>query len=1361
MTTPYNYNVASRPPAIPLSPRRRQHAVQPPNLLTTSLGNARNAGLGVGGVSQTPISTTSLSSPFSASAYPQSPNPASPGSAMRGTSPLTFRSNTGSSAAYNPQQWGPLNNDASVSNTRLTNSHSSRAPALAPRLVGPDGMANRPTRNKVTNENFTEPVASPPPPYSPRRDGESQDSDQRPPSIVSPSDTTSPGTESNYGTPVSAATTLSPDFVSRYPQGPSPVRRHQATPSDSPNASAGPVFPPPPPQASGQRIRSASKNHADRLLSTLTSRGKSPNTASPTNAIDVLQDTTAQLLTQSPEAANSSSSIRAPAARRAASTGALGLAGGFSRSASHSPSPTTWTPGMPLPPPPPGPPPSAARSQSLDRPLESPSNCSAPTLPLRARRPPGTGTALETVPPTPADWTEEDASNVHGPLSPRTKGPSPLHIDTGSILYRRRAEADYPQTTTGASPAHMRRDSSTGGLFRSPAVRNRSAKGIRERRSESRNGKGRAIDDSAISPESAAPWADDADTVRPMDLVLPAPQSKEFRQRMLHKSTPKSAQSIRSLDGALNSAEFKSLSGKSVSFAASHTSPPPESSRSHRFSASISAQEIDSFSNGAGAPMPSPKAVPMPVSHGMRDSPKRLSLIVPPTLDQRPVSHILHMPNSDDSMQVPLTPATKLAQEPLADLIGPETPRAFAGRAIERHRLFAEREAAAANDSERLDLFVQYISAESRIRREQYASVFEDEGIDIDDLTQGLFGQHTTNESFHESLQNLSGAGTSKRTSIASSALIDSSSQGGSSPVSRKHESPSSATTNSSVQHRPESGWMKDYVPSLSPIASMSIVTGQDEMDSRGRAPSRWWEDQSRSGEAASGDAFNVLERSKRESKYMGVPLEARNSPAVHENAQSSTTRDGRWQTQGGSQAPSYGPDEYPPEKVGWPEEGSSITPNRSATPSTAPYAPDPRRLDISRLVTLPPPYPRHHPAVNNGHPDLADMRAVVRCLNENEEAEAIRESYNSQMLSKRQRADSWCKHQRSIHSQDVDFRLEHGEMSQADFEEADRDLEAKIMQSEKDVLQTDFDLFQSSVLTPLHSICTERINLANSSLDMLSGQLFSDAQSRSPNLPQEEGDEQPELLEKLTQLKWLFEARETLHRRIYDLLSERNDKYKAIVLLPYEQSQNHGKRTEAESFFAKDAQERRIAFERAVCSRAQAFLTVIENNVTRGVEVQLSAFWDIAPSLLEILHKIPGHLEGFEIQIPPSEYDENPSYYEHPMQYLYSLLGHAEKSTYQFIESQINLLCLLHEIRSHTLIARCRVDAHSSDASWTAGEEQRRGEMKLTEDLKEKVGVIEGQWEDALGRDLTEAREKVREYLLEKGGWDDEGEEV
>ena len=404
---------------------------------------------------------------------------------------------------------------------------------------------------------------------------------------------------------------------------------------------------------------------------------------------------------------------------------------------------------------------------------------------------------------------------------------------------------------------------------------------------------------------------------------------------------------------------------------------------------------------------------------------------------------------------------------------------------------------------------------------------------------------------------------------------------------------------------------------------------------------------------------------------------------------------------------------------------------------------------------------PRHHPAVNNNHPDLADVRGVVRSLHEKEEAETITNSYRVQIHGKRQRANSWCKHQRLLHRQDIEFRIEHRSISQEDFDAAEVELEEKVATSEKEVAQSDFDLYQSMVLTPLHTLYSDRIKLADISLDKLSSRLFLDAQSQSPNLPQEEGDEQPELLEKLTLLKWLYEGKDNLHRQIYDLLSERNARYRTVVLLPYKQSQNQEKHAEAEHFFDRDAQERRFQYEQAVCKRAQAFLSVIENNVSRGVEVQLSAFWDIAPSLLEVLHKVPSQLDSFEVQIPAQEYAENPSYYDYPLQYLYSLLGHAEKSTYQFIESQVNLLCLLHEIRSHTLAARCTVEAHGKDASWAGAEEQRRQEARLTDDLKEKVGVVEGQWEEALGREIMEVRERVREALLEEGGWDDEGNDA
>lgn len=881
---------------------------------------------------------------------------------MRGASPMASRSAPGFNGHYNPQQWGAVNsvspNSISMAGEHRQTSQSSRTAHLAPRPVGPDGKEESYLARIRLTKTDIEPVASPPPPYSPRRDQGSHDSPPRTSDIISPADTTSLGTEtSRYGTPVSAATTLSPDLISRFPGGRSPLIRQQQSPNESPNAASAPSFPPPP---AAQRSRAGSKNHADRLLSSLTLRGKSSKLPSSSHAVGVSQDHTAEMLPQASLANHNDPIIHPPAARRAASTGGIGLTGGSSRSTSHSPSPVTWEPNMPLPPPPPGPPPASARSQSLNRPIGSPSSGLAPTLPLRPRRMPGTGTSLDTVPPTPADWREEDGTNARAPSRDRLHGPSPLHIDTGSILRKRRSGVDYPTTAAAGASAHLRRDSSAGGLARSPAVRNRSAMGIRERRSESRYGKARAVEDSAVEPSSTGtPWVDDCKDMRPTDLVLSASQRNASKQRVTATiTTPNSGKSLRSLQSALNSPEHQKSSGKAVSFTSSYTTPQPVSGRSQPFSANFSStppdspgrEILDRTTSAIASPSPPLNMLSRPPPNRLSDSAKTLSLSVPPRPEQRPISHLLHSPNPGESIQVPLAPLTKAVREPLGDLLGPESPKLFAGRAIERHRIFAEREAAAANDSQRLELFVQYITAESRIRREQYTSVFDEDRIEVDELTQGLFVHSSLEQTLHDRQQCLSRQESSKRTSIASSE--DDS-------LAVRHESPSSATTNSSTQQRPESGYWKDYVPVLSPIAaSMSIVTGQDEGDSRGRAPSRWFEGQSNSGDGPSGDAFRVLERSKRESKYMGLPREARNPPANYGNIAPTSTRVGQWQPSEASRHPSYGPNQYPLEKTGLHEEECILPPPpfHPSTPPSAPYTPDPRRLNISRLVTLPPP---------------------------------------------------------------------------------------------------------------------------------------------------------------------------------------------------------------------------------------------------------------------------------------------------------------------------------------------------------------------------------------------------------------------
>ncbi len=139
MSVPYPYAPASAQEG-PSSPRRRQHAIQPPNLLTASLGNARHTGLGVGGSTQTPLSATSLSSPFSV--YQPSPYPASPGGAMRGNSPMATRTLAAYNAPYNPQRWGTTNPSSSSTSTAsgTRQRQTTRIESLAARPVGPDGM---------------------------------------------------------------------------------------------------------------------------------------------------------------------------------------------------------------------------------------------------------------------------------------------------------------------------------------------------------------------------------------------------------------------------------------------------------------------------------------------------------------------------------------------------------------------------------------------------------------------------------------------------------------------------------------------------------------------------------------------------------------------------------------------------------------------------------------------------------------------------------------------------------------------------------------------------------------------------------------------------------------------------------------------------------------------------------------------------------------------------------------------------------------------------------------------------------------------------------------------------------------------
>ncbi|KAK8165070.1 hypothetical protein BKA80DRAFT_218564 [Phyllosticta citrichinensis] len=558
------------------------------------------------------------------------------------------------------------------------------------------------------------------------------------------------------------------------------------------------------------------------------------------------------------------------------------------------------------------------------------------------------------------------------------------------------------------------------------------------------------------------------------------------------------------------------------------------------------------------------------------------------TPQDRPLSHILHTPN-DDSLGSGR----------------PTDQDMFATAALERHRSFIEREIAAATDQERLELFADFIVNESRLRRDRYSGAFDAMASDILDLTRDMWRSYKT-------------PSTGRR----------------------------STTPNMSLDRPTE---RKDSVSSSVSESHMAMSTVPDEENSRGRSASRWWEG---SADDSNGNDRIKLERSKRESKYMGL-----------------------------------------------------------------------------------------------------------------EDAKHIKENYTTTGGSLRERGLQGERSRRAELREEISAKVRAGEITFAEAAKAEAEFEVTEAQITQRRVQQEFDMFQKDVMTPLHALLSERVRKATACIEHVRSGLCNDAQMASPNQSLEEGDNQPEILEKLTLLKWLFEARENLHKELFELEGERNELYKTVVLTPYKAANNTEKMREAEAFFNGDSSERKLSYEKEALLRSEDLLSTIEQNVTRGVEDQLSAFWDIAPGLLAVVQKVPGRLsDAFQIAIPAQEMAENPQYADFPLQYLFSVLVHARRSAHQFIESQINLLCLLHEVKTAAMTANTRLlctqrTQEGEDGATVEGEVAAiRGdeEERLTLDLKEKVSTVEGQWSEALGKGLEGCMDRVKEFLDDRGGWDE-----
>jgi hypothetical protein len=1102
---------------------------------------------------------------------------------------------------------------------------------------------------------------------------------------------------------------------------------HRASPAQvhrpSPEPASAPIFPPPP----GTRTRALSRDRPQPLfnIGALARRaaGPDPQRVSPGATRDGRRPLPINLEPSGQLEEVYDAPVRPPAARRAVSAGAISTGSAIH---SRSTSTTRWEPGMPLPPPPPGPPPqSQSRSQSMTRTPD-------PVVSPPTRRPHAIST-LGPVPPTPAGWVDEDIAS---------RGRSPnrgLQIDTAAAAATPPTEVTSGGNSGSHSSGHSG-GSSGGGLSRAPAVRGE-PRSIRERRSESRTGKKISME---IPQNSNTTWTE---TVTPSDITVP-PVTILGRRPTITKSTPRSGRSFQGAD-----------TPNSVRTGGTST---PTLSTQHVESRGSTPRPNGSARLEAPTPPFSPDNYQVPFQNDSSMIPPR-SLPTPPPQSRRNITSPLSLDNCIHQPTSPRrTPGRSSTQG--SSPLHPSTSE-FSSEAIQRHNDFAQKEAAATTDEERVRLFADFIVTESRIRRERYAVAIDAMGSEILELTRDLFRPYSKAEK--EAMQTQSMNGYSSRQSFKEPehserngklASLHTDSLDGSRPGSS-----SSGLPSSSPPHPDSAYYSKDaFKPSLSPIAaSMAASEVNEDGSSRGRPSARWWE-LGLSGPQSPGAK---IERSKRESKYMGVPREARESLQWESSGPPPSNEPIVAGPSNQTSYASYGPNEYPPEKVGWCDDMAS--PPLGKTPTSAafrpysplpPATPNPKHLDVSRLVTLPPPYPRHHPAVNNNHPDLTSIRTAVRALTDYAEVEVTKERFTTTDDQNRAEAASSSAQRRQSLRAKIQRDIEQGSMSYADaakLEEESRTSEAETSKAEA---KASFEGFQKAVVSPVNDLLMRRVHEATKLFSDLQSQLFVDAQEQNPNAPQEEGDEQPELLEKLTLLKWIFEAREGLHREVYDLLSDRNNRYKDMVIESYRFSRNEAKVVNAEKFFAADNQKRKLEYETEALTRTVEFMDVIETNVVRGVEVQLGAFWDIAPSLRQIIEKVPKNLSReFGIVIPREEYEENPEYTKFPLQYLYHLLEHSEKSTYQFIESQINLLCLLHEVKSAVAAARGRVE----EAEGTEGQEAavREGmeseERRLTDDLKEKVRCVEELWGSAIGQEFDSVRGRVKAFLIEEGGWE------
>ncbi|KAG0124818.1 hypothetical protein HOY82DRAFT_633339 [Tuber indicum] len=746
--------------------------------------------------------------------------------------------------------------------------------------------------------------------------------------------------------------------------------------------------------------------------------------------------------------------------------------------------------------------------------------------------------------------------------------------------------------------------------------------------------------------------------------------------------------------------------------------PPPEATPRLPFSAT----GAPSFSMDNNRVKRKPIRITSPPASSF-EPPKQLPT-PPPGVERdskfRPVSHLLHLPNAGGQLQPPLIEEEE------------EELNAFYLSAMERHRKMIRLEATASTDEERVGLWLDFVLNECKLRKERYSRAVGKMGSSLATRLGSAFSEETR--------QNLSPI----------------------SPIMKGMDGEDVEMENTQEgRGRPETQWWGQHLNSDSfdngnPAGTALEARIRDEESSRGRTSSRWWEASAEGGSVSDhlavrsdgmgDDEFGMARSSHR---YTRTPRASLREIAEHVT----TPRNSQFPS---DPAGYVGSSAYPPDRKTMSMSRSRSRPAHSQSRTRTPVRPVKTNLDIAPLLTLLPPYPRVYPAVNNAHPQLAVFRNLVRTLNDLSSITEIKADFNAASSTRKETFTIESLKRRNQHSEYIQslYNTPSGNKTQKrlsfdQLETLNTDFQNRENVLTEESLKSEFDLFQSQVVDAVHTELQERISAASAAYNDLAAEIIANADN--PLGGQEEGGDQvPELLEKLTCLKWVFDVREQLHREVFDLLSERNRRYKEVVITPFFASRLADKIREAEDFFTTDENARRLKADKESLSRYEGFLDLVENQVVKGVEKQISVFWEVAPLIMECFEKIPTDLTNVHPIVPPEEYHENPAYLREPLRYLHSKIEMAEKSIYQFVEGQTNLLCLLHEVKTLSMVAGWKVRLPGPENSRIQEERRGKEEAVLTEDLKEKVKMLESEWRESLGNLLEEVRGRVSRWIGE-----------